>query len=89
MASYGETNKQDIIKKYQLHAKDEGSCEVQLALLTHRINYLVDHLKKHKKDHHTRNGLLAMVGRRKKLAKYLEKKDSEKFLALKKKLKLK
>ena len=89
MGSIGDLKKEDIIKKYQLSENDQGSCEVQFALLTHRINYLVEHLKKHKKDHHTRNGLLKLVGRRKKLAKYLESKNSENFIKLKKKLKLK
>ena len=89
MAFIGDVEKKDIIEKYQLNDKDKGSCEVQFALLTQRINYLVEHLKKHKKDHHTRHGLLKLVGKRKKIAKYLESKNAEDFIKLKKKLKLK
>tara|TARA_E500000178_G_C16691195_1_gene603777 strand:- start:146 stop:415 length:270 start_codon:yes stop_codon:yes gene_type:complete len=89
MAAYGEIEKKEIIKKYQLSDKDFGSIELQLALLTHRINHLVEHLKKHIKDHHTRRGLLRLVGKRKKLMAYLSEKKPEDLLKIKKKLKLK
>ncbi len=71
MADIGQKSKQDVIGSYQVHGKDTGSTEVQVALLTERINHLVEHLKFHKKDHHTRRGLLLMVGRRKRLLAYL------------------
>lgn len=63
--------KAQIIHKYQTHEKDSGSPEVQIALLTHRINYLTEHFKIHKKDHHSRRGLLRLVGRRRRLLDYL------------------
>ena len=83
------TTKQEIIKKYQLSTNDTGSIELQIALLTDRINGLVDHLKKNKKDNHTRNGLLTLVGRRKRFVRYLKKKKPEQMESLAKKLKLK
>jgi small subunit ribosomal protein S15 len=67
--------KQEIIAKYKLHDSDTGSPEVQVAILTERINHLNEHLKTHKKDHHSRRGLLKMVGQRKALLNYLMKKD--------------
>ena len=67
--------KQEIIEKYATHPGDTGSPEVQIALLTQRINHLNEHLKIHKKDHHSRRGLLKMVGVRRSFLKYLEKKD--------------
>ncbi len=88
MAKIGEKDKKEIIESTQTHATDTGSSEVQISLLTERINHLVEHLKKHKKDHHTRRGLLILVGRRKKLMRYLSKKDNASFKALTKKLNL-
>ena len=82
-------DKKNTIEKYKTHDTDTGSSEVQIAILTERINHLVEHLKKHKKDNHTRRGLLILVGRRKKLIAYL-KKDNEKSLTdIAKKLKIK
>ncbi len=81
-----ETTKQDIIKKYATEKNDTGSPEVQVALLTDRINHLTDHFAQHKKDHHSRRGLLIMVGRRRRLLDYLKKTDSERYESLIKKL---
>ncbi|HHV95461.1 MAG TPA: 30S ribosomal protein S15 [Clostridiaceae bacterium] len=80
--------KQEIINKYKLHEKDTGSPEVQIALLTERINHLNEHLKIHKKDHHSRRGLLMMVGRRRGLLNYLQKIDVERYRAIIEKLDL-
>lgn len=66
---------QEVIAKHRLHEKDTGSPEVQVALLTEKINHLTEHLKMHKKDHHSRRGLLKMVGRRRRLLDYLMKTD--------------
>lgn len=74
--------KEDIIEEYQRAERDTGSPEVQIALLTVRINELTEHLKIHKKDHHSRRGLLKMVGRRKRLLRYLKKKDIDDYRAL-------
>jgi small subunit ribosomal protein S15 len=74
--------KSEILSKYKRHEGDTGSTEVQVALLTERINSLVDHLKKNKKDQHSRHGLLLLVGQRKRLLKYLQKNDSKKFAAV-------
>jgi small subunit ribosomal protein S15 len=71
--------KQDLIRKFQTHDGDTGSPEVQIALLTGRINYLTDHFQKHKKDHHSRRGLLKIVGQRRQLLNYLKKKDAERY----------
>ena len=71
--------KQEIIKKFQVHEGDTGSPEVQIALLTDRIIYLTEHLKIHKKDHHSRRGLLKMVGQRRGLLNYLIKNDIERY----------
>ena len=71
--------KQEIITTYQLKEGDTGSPEVQIAILTDRINHLTEHLKTHKKDHHSRRGLLIMVGKRKNLLAYLMKKDIERY----------
>lgn len=64
--------KKDIIEKFQIHDRDTGSPEVQIALLTERINYLTEHLRTHKNDHHSRRGLLKMVGQRRALLNYLK-----------------
>jgi len=71
--------KQEIIAKYATHEGDTGSPEVQIALLTDRINHLTEHLKYHKKDHHSRRGLLKMVGARRGLLNYLTKKDINRY----------
>jgi small subunit ribosomal protein S15 len=71
--------KQDIIGTFRVHEKDSGSAEVQIALLSERIRYLTEHFKTHKKDHHSRRGLLKMVGRRRKLLDYLKGKDKERY----------
>ncbi|MFO7295173.1 MAG: 30S ribosomal protein S15 [Caldicoprobacter sp.] len=80
--------KKQIIDAYKLHENDTGSPEVQIALLTERINHLTEHLKVHKKDHHSRRGLLMMVGRRRALLNYLMKKDVERYRAIVSKLNL-
>lgn len=74
--------KQEIMTKYALHEGDTGSPEVQVALLTERINHLNEHLKTHKKDFHSRRGLLKMVGRRRGLLNYLMKKDINRYREL-------
>jgi small subunit ribosomal protein S15 len=71
-----------IIKKYQLHEEDRGSAPVQVALLTARINDLRGHFDNHKKDHHSRRGLLKMVGRRRRLLEYLKRTDLERYRGL-------
>ena len=71
--------KKEIITKYRLNEKDTGSPEVQIALLTERINYLTKHLETHKKDHHSRQGLLKMVGRRRRLLDYLVGKERKRY----------
>jgi small subunit ribosomal protein S15 len=73
--------KEGIITGYQLHEGDTGSPEVQIALLTERINGLTDHLREHKHDHHSRRGLLKLVGRRRRLLAYLSDKDVERYRA--------
>ena len=77
-----KTSKNDIIKEYALHEGDTGSPEVQIALLTYRINYLTEHLKTHKKDHHSSRGLLKMVGQRRNLLNYLTKTDIERYRSI-------
>lgn len=71
--------KQELIQKFQLHEGDTGSPEVQIAILTERITYLTEHLKLHKKDHHSRRGLLKMVGQRRGLLNYLYNKDIQRY----------
>ncbi len=71
--------KKDLIERYKLHDYDTGSPEVQVELLTHRINYLTEHLKVHKKDHHSRRGLLMLVGRRRRLLNYVKTKDVKRY----------
>lgn len=77
-----QAEKQAIIKEYATHEGDTGSPEVQVAVLTTRINELTEHLKVHKKDHHSRRGLLKMVGHRRNLLVYLYNKDIERYRAL-------
>ena len=74
-----QAKKLDIIKEYQTKEGDTGSPEVQVAILTYRINDLNEHLKIHKKDHHSRRGLLKMVGQRRNLLNYLKNKDIERY----------
>ena len=78
--------KQQIINEYRRDEKDTGSPEVQIALLTERINELTEHLKVHKKDNHSRRGLLKLVGKRRNLLNYLAKKDENAYKELVKKL---
>jgi small subunit ribosomal protein S15 len=75
-------NRDAIVQKYQLHEKDRGSTRVQIALLTARINDLTGHFRAHKKDHHSRRGLLKMVGQRRSLLDYLKRNDLEGYRAL-------
>jgi small subunit ribosomal protein S15 len=72
-------SKKEIIEKFKVHPTDTGSSEVQIALLTDRIQYLTEHFKAHKKDHHSRQGLLKLVGQRRSLLDYLKKKDVNKY----------
>ncbi len=78
--------KQEIIEKYAVHEGDTGSPEVQIAVLTYRINSLNEHLKANKNDHHSHRGLLKMVGHRRNLLGYLQKKDIERYRAIIEKL---
>lgn len=78
--------KEQIINEYKLHEGDTGSPEVQIALLTYRINSVNEHLKTHKKDHHSRRGLLKMVGQRRGLLRYLQNNDIERYRSLIEKL---
>ena len=73
--------KQQVIQEYRLHDHDSGSPEVQVALLTHRITELTDHFKTHSKDHHSRRGLLKLVGRRRRLLDYLKGQDVDRYRA--------
>ena len=74
--------KNEIIEKFKVHPSDTGSSEVQIALLSDRIQYLTEHFKTHKKDHHSRQGLLKLVGQRRSLLDYLKKKDVNKYRSL-------
>lgn len=78
--------KQQIMQEYATHEGDTGSPEVQVAVNTRRISDLTEHLKEHKQDHHTRRGLMVLVGRRRRMLKYLESKDIERYRALIKRL---
>ena len=78
--------KKEVIERFKVHETDTGSPEVQIALLTSRIKYLTDHFKIHKKDHHSRRGLLKLVGQRKRLLNYLKRKNAEKYRGLIKEL---
>jgi len=75
-------DKTAVIEKYRLHENDKGSAPVQIALLTARINDLTDHFRTHQKDHHSRRGLLKMVGKRRRLLEYLRRNDLEKYREL-------
>jgi small subunit ribosomal protein S15 len=81
-----KARKDELMKEFARHEGDTGSPEVQIALLTERINHLNDHLKTHKKDHHSRRGLLMMVGKRRGLLNYLIKTDIERYRAIIEKL---
>ncbi|WP_017608720.1 30S ribosomal protein S15 [Nocardiopsis xinjiangensis] len=80
--SIDAATKQQIIKEYGTTEGDTGSPEVQVAVMTHRITKLTEHLKTHKQDHHTRRGLLLMVGRRSRLLKYVAKQDINRYRSL-------
>lgn len=80
--------KNEVIDNFKIHAKDTGSPVVQIALLSEKINYLAEHLKAHKKDFHSRRGLLMMIGKRRRLLAYLKKSDPQKYEETIKKLKL-
>lgn len=80
--------KNEVVDNFRVHAKDTGSPSVQIALLTERINYLTEHLKVYKKDHHSRRGLLMMIGKRRRLLSYLKKQDPQKYEETIKKLSL-
>lgn len=80
--------KQAIIKEFAVHEGDTGSPEVQIAILTNRIVYLTEHLKEHKKDHHSRRGLLKLVGQRRNMLDYLRRKDIKRYRAILEKLNL-
>jgi small subunit ribosomal protein S15 len=78
--------KQEIINKFKLHESDTGSPEVQIAILTERITYLTEHFKVHKKDHHSRRGLLKLVGQRRRLLDYVKKKEDSRYRTIIEKL---
>ena len=75
-------DKKELIDRFKIHDSDTGSPEVQIALLTHRISYLNEHFKVHKKDHHSRRGLLKLVGQRRRLLNYLKAKDIKRYRTL-------
>ncbi len=77
-----QEKKTELVHKYRQHDKDTGSPEVQVALLSERINYLTEHFKTHKKDHHSRRGLLKLVGQRRRLLDYLRRVDQNRYKAL-------
>ena len=77
-----QNQKRELIEQFRVHTADTGSAEVQVALLSQRITYLTDHFKIHVKDHHSRLGLLKLVGQRRRLLEYLKKKDFEKYQGL-------
>lgn len=76
---FSSEEKKRLIDKFKLHESDTGSPEVQVGLLTRRISYLTEHLKVHKKDHHSRRGLLMLVGRRRRLLNYVKNKDVNRY----------
>jgi small subunit ribosomal protein S15 len=88
MAVLETEKKQEVIKKFQGHEKDTGSAEVQIALLTTRIIYLTEHFRSHKKDFHSRRGLLKIVNQRRKMLDYLKSKDAERYKKILKELNL-
>ena len=82
MAALLEEKKKEIIGQYRNHEKDTGSSKVQIALLTERIRYLTEHFKVHKRDHHSRRGLLKLVGQRRRLLNYLQKNEVDQYRML-------
>jgi small subunit ribosomal protein S15 len=82
MPSFASTRKQDVIVKFKQHDGDTGSPEVQIALLTERITHLTEHFKTHAKDHHSRRGLLKLVGKRRRLLDYLKSKSVDRYRKL-------
>ncbi len=80
--------KSELMNKHQIHDGDTGSTEVQIAIFTERINYLTEHFKDHKKDHHSRRGLLKLVGKRRRLLDYLKGKDFQRYKTIVEKLNL-
>ena len=84
--SITKDTKQNLISKFAINKNDTGSAEVQIAVLSERIKNLTEHFKSHKHDNHSKNGLITMVNKRKRLLKYLANKDSEKYLKIKKEL---
>ena len=84
--AFSKDRKTEVIGSYRTHSTDTGSPEVQVALLSERINYLTDHFKTHAKDHHSRRGLLQLVGQRRRRLDYLKGKDTERFAELIKRL---
>ncbi|MEW6081319.1 MAG: 30S ribosomal protein S15 [Bacillota bacterium] len=84
--SLDSEKKREIIDQHRMHEKDTGSPEVQIAILTEKINYLTEHLKEHKKDHHSRRGLLKMVGQRRGLLNYLKNTNVDRYRAIVEKL---
>jgi len=86
LVAFTKDRKTEIISAYKTHDGDTGSPEVQVALLSDRINYLTEHFKTHTKDHHSRRGLLKLVGQRRRLLDYLKSKDSERYATVIKRL---
>jgi small subunit ribosomal protein S15 len=86
---FSKERKKDLIEKFKIHTQDTGSASVQVALLNERISYLTEHLKKHKKDFHSRRGLLMLVGRRRRLLNYIKKNDPQAYSEIIKELNLK
>jgi len=82
MSSFAASRKQDVIGKFKQHEGDTGSPEVQIALLTERITHLTEHFKTHTKDHHSRRGLLKLVGQRRRLLDYLKSKSVDRYRKL-------
>lgn len=80
--TYTAETKKGLIEKYKKHDSDTGSPEVQIGLLTHRITYLTEHLKIHKKDHHSRRGLLMLVGKRRRLLNYVKRNDVQRYRSI-------
>ncbi|MBC2711987.1 MAG: 30S ribosomal protein S15 [Desulfosarcina sp.] len=80
--AYTAETKKELIEKHKQHDTDTGSPEVQIGLLTHRISYLTEHLKVHKKDHHSRRGLLMLVGKRRRLLNYVKGNDVQRYRSI-------
>lgn len=80
--AFTSEEKKDLIERFKRHDDDTGSPEVQVALLTHRIEYLTEHLKAHKKDHHSRRGLLMLVGQRRRLLNYVKSRDVKRYRSI-------